>query len=351
MATTQLSNVIDVTVFRDMLAENDPTKTALYRSGIIAAGSLFNDLANSAGRKAELPFWRDLDHKLEPNYSDDSNTRAVPQNIVQDVMETRKAHMNQGWSVMDLTVELQSGQNAMRRIRNRVDAYWTYAWQNRLVAMSLGILNSNIAGNFAAQSPGTAGDMIIDVSTNTLAGVTAANLFSRGAFQNAVFTMGDRSEEISAMVVHSAVMKTMADQDDIDYIVDANGRTRIPIYQGRVVVVDDSCPVIFANGVDATEGFKYVSMLYGRSMFAYGMGSPNVPVEIWRDPQTGNGGGEEQLWTRKTQLLHPFGYTNNNLSATGNAGSQTLSDLRNATNWTRILTRKNVPMSFLVTNG
>lgn len=351
MATVQLSNIIDPIVFQDIQSENDPTLTAFYRSGVIVAGDLFNQLANASGRTAELPFWRDLDHKAEPNYSSDQATRATPKNIVQDEMSTRKAHMNQGWSAMDLAVELQMGQNAMRRIRSRTDAYWTYAWQNRLVACSLGVLNANLAGNFAAQSPGVAGDMVIDVSVNTLAAVTPAALFSRGAFVNAVFTMGDRGEEINAMAVHSVVMKTMVEQDDIVYILDADGRTRIPTYMGRVVIVDDSCPVIFANGADDTEGYKYISILYGRAMFAYGVGSPNVPVEVWRDPQTGDGGGEEQLWLRKTWLIHPFGHTNNNAVASGNSGSQTLADLRDGTNWTRVLTRKNVPMVFLVTNG
>ena len=86
-------------------------------------------------------------------------------------------------------------------------------------------------------------------------------------------------------------------------------------------------------------------------MFAYGEGTPTVPTEVWRNPQTGHGGGEEQLWLRKTWMIHPFGHTNNNAVATGASGNQTLADLRNQSNWTRVLARKNVPMAFLVTNG
>ena len=347
MATIQLSDIIDVTVFEDLQSENDPKLTALYQSGVIASGEMFDALASAAGRSAELPFWRDLDHTSEPNYSSDQATSATPDKVQQDEMKTRKVHVNNGWSAMDLAVELQTGTNAMQHIRDRTAAYWTYYWQDRLVACALGILNANVNGNFATQSPGTAGDMVIDVAIEDGNNAAAANLFSRSAFVNAVFTMGDRGEDIRAICVHSVVMKKMVDQDDIAYILDSAGTTRIPTYMGRTVIVDDSCPTVAGT----TSGFKYVSILFGRAMFAYGEGSPNVPVEVWRDPQTGHGGGEEQLWLRKTWLLHPFGHTNNNAVATGNSGNQTLADLRNQSNWTRVLARKNVPMAFLVTNG
>lgn len=347
MATVQLSDIIDVIVFQDIDSENDPTKTAFYRSGVIAQTDLFNSLASAAGRTAELPFWRDLDHTGEPNYSSDQTSRAVPENVQQDVQITRKAHVNNGWSAMDLAVELGFGKNAMQHIRDRTAQYWTLYWQQRLIACALGVLNANVAGNFAAQSPGIAGDMVIDVAIEDGDAATAPNLFSRSAFVNAIFTMGDRGEEIRAICVHSVVMKEMVNQDQIDYVLDADGRTLIPTYMGRTVITDDSCPVI-AGG---TSGFKYVSILFGRAMFAYGTGSPPVPVEVWRDPQVGDGGGEEQLWQRKTWLIHPFGHTNNNAVATGNSGQQTLADLRDESNWTRVLNRKNVPMSYLVTNG
>ena len=141
MSTVQLSDIIDVTVFEDLVSENDPKLTALYQSGVIASSDLFNSLASAAGRSAELPFWRDLDHSSEPNYSSDQAVDATPDNVQQDVQKTRKVHVNNGWSAMDLAVELQTGTNAMQHIRDRTAAYWTYYWQDRLVACALGILS------------------------------------------------------------------------------------------------------------------------------------------------------------------------------------------------------------------
>ena len=50
MSTVQLSDIIDVTVFEDLVSENDPKLTALYQSGVIASSDLFNSLASAAGR-------------------------------------------------------------------------------------------------------------------------------------------------------------------------------------------------------------------------------------------------------------------------------------------------------------
>lgn len=351
MATVQLADIINVTVFRDLAPENDPTLLALFQSGVIVQSPLLDALASADGKNSELPFWRDIDMTTEPNYSSDQPVDAVPQKVVQDEMRARKAFLNNGWSAMDLATELSFGQDPMRRIRDRTDTYWNRHFQSRLVSTALGVLNSNVTGIFATQSPGVAGDMIINVSQADSTTATAPNLFSQNTFIEGAFTMGDRAEEIRAIAVHSVVLKTMVKQQQIEYLVQADGKTKIPFYMGRIVIVDDSCPKFLATPGDPAKGFKYVSILFGGAAFGYGEGSPAVPVEIVRDARTGHGGGEEQLWTRKTWLIHPFGYNNENAVATGNAGSQKLADLATGTNWRRMLTRKNVPLAFLITNG
>jgi len=51
---------------------------------------------------------------------------------------------------------------------------------------------------------------------------------------------------------------------------------------------------------------------------------------------------------RNTWLLHPFGYRKTGTPA---GQSFTLSELRNATTFSRELERKLIPLAFLVTNG
>lgn len=337
MATTRLSDIIDVTVFRDLPPVNGPEKTAFFQSGIIARNGLLDELASAAGKTAELPFWKDLDSSVEVNYSSDNPaSSATPQKVTQGEQIARKAFVNQGWQVADLASELAMGAKAMDHIRARTDMYFQRQWQRRLIAATNGVLADNVANDSS--------DMVNDVSIEDGDNATAANLFSRTAFTSAAFTSGDHFDDYSAIAVHSVVYKRMVDNDDIDFIPDSQGQLTIPTYLGRRVIVDDGLTVT-AGG---TSGFKYTSVLFGAGAVGYGIGAPDVPVEVDRAPEQGDGGGIETLWVRNTWLLHPFGFQNTGTPA-GN--SFTLAELAAATSWDRVIERKNVPLAYLVTNG
>lgn len=339
MANVQLSDIIDVTVFRDLPAVNSPQKTAFFESGVITSNSLLNELANSAGKTAELPFWKDLDGTSEVNYStDDPTDVAAAGKIVQGEQIARKANVNKGWSTSDLASELAMGARAMDQIRSRTDKYFMRQWQARLIATMTGVKADNVAND--------SGDMVNDISIEAGNSATAANLFSRSAFTGAAFTSGDHFDDYSAMAVHSVVYKRMVDNDDIDFIPDSQGNLTIATFMGRRIIVDDGLQV----EAGSTNGFKYTSILFGDQAVGYGEGSPITPIEVQREADQGNGGGIETLWVRNTWLLHPFGFQNTGTPA-GAGGSFTNAELATATKWDRVVERKNVPVSFLVTNG
>lgn len=345
MAKVRLTDVIDVKVYQDLPAEHNPELTSFFESGVVIRDPLADSLANASGQDAELPYWLDIDPSIEPNYSTDQDGVATPLKVSQDSVRTRKAYLNQGWSAMDLARELQTNTDAMAHIKNRVDKYYTRQWQRRTVATTKGILNANIAGNL---DNGTAGDMVNDISIEDGDASTSANWFSRAAFNTARFTMGDHVDNLAAMLVHSVIAKRMSDNDDIDFIMDSKGEKAIPTFMGHRIIIDDGVPVI-AGG---TTGFRYVTTLYGKAAFAYGSGTPMVPVELDRVPAQGDGGGDETLWVRKTWLIHPAGHDNLNATSSEAGGlSQNLADLALETNWHRKHFRKNVPIAFLITNG
>lgn len=336
MATVQLSDIIDVTVFQDLPAVNSPEKTAFFESGIITRNSLLDSLALQPGKRPELPFWKDLDGASEVNYSTDNPADvATPEKIVQGEQIARKAFVNKGWQASDLATELAMGENAMDRIRSRTDTYFMRQWQRRLVASVNGVLADNVAND--------GGDMVIDVAAEATGSQTVDTRFSRSNFTAAAFTLGDMFDMTGAIAVHSQVYKQMVDQDDIDFIPDSQGRMTIPTYMGKRVIVDDGMPVI----PGATSGFKYVTVLFGEGAFGYGVGSPTVPVEVEREASQGNGGGIETLWVRNTWILHPFGFQSTGTPA---GESFTLAELGQATSFDRVVERKNVPLCFLITN-
>lgn len=345
MASVLLSDAIIPAVYMSYTAIDNPELTAFFQSGVAVRNALLDNAFSGGGTTVHVPFWKDLDPTVEPNYSTDNPADvATPNKIVAGEMLARVANMNQGYSAADLVAEL-AGSNPMQRIRNRFGTYWTRQWQRRLIATVQGVLAKNILTY--------ASDMVQSVALETTVGVTAANLFSRANFTAAAFTMGDHFEAIMAIAVHSVVYKRMVDNDDITFerpsTVDPNipisAGGNVPYFLGKRVVVDDTLPVIAGT----TSGFKYTSVLFGEGVIGYGENNPLVAGEVYRRPDQGNGGGVEQIWERKSMIIQPFGHKFVSGSVAGQ--SPTLAELKLSANWDRVIERKNVPMAFLITNG
>lgn len=340
MATVQLSDIIETTVFQDLPSVNGPEKTAFFESGVVVQTPLFDNIATQPGKLTELPFWKDLDATSAPNLSNDNPaSTATPGKITQGSQAAYKAYLNKGWSASDLASEIAMGARAMNRIRERVDTYWMRQWQRRLISVANGILADNVAND--------GDDMVYDIAANS---ATSSSVFTRSNFTSAAFTMGDAYDKLSAIAVHSVVYKRMVDNNDVDFIPDSMGNLTIPTFLGKRVVVDDGLPVD-ANGSNAA---KYTSIIFGEGAFGYGNGAPVTPVEVEREASQGNGGGIETLWSRKTWILHPFGFkqeTSGSGSTAVPAGdSFSTAELELAATWDRVVERKNVPLAYLVTN-
>lgn len=336
MATTRLSDIIDVIVYQDLPQIDGPEKTAFFDAGLVTRNPLLDSLANGPGKIAELPYWLDLDGSAEVNYSsDDPASSATPQKLSQGEQIARKAFVNQGWSAANLASELAMGGTAMEAIRAKIDRYFARQFQRRLVASVNGVMADNVANN--------AGDMVHDVAAESVATQDATTRFSQDAFIEAAFTMGDMADGVTAIAVHSAVAKQITKLNGAEDVRDSEGNLLYRAYLGRRIIVDDGLPVI-AGG---TDGFKYVSVLFGPGVFGYGVGSPLKPVAIEDDESAGDGAGIETIWQRNTWLLHPFGFQQTG-TPTGN--SFTLAELGAATSWTRVLDRKLTPLSYLITN-
>ena len=338
MATVQLSDVIIPAVYNSYTAVDSPETTAFFQSGVAVTNEALLAAFNNGGNIAILPFWNDLDDTAEPNYSTDNpNDVAVPDAITTGEMITRVADVNKWYSAANLVVDL-AGSDPMARIRNRFGVWWQRQWQHRLLAVCQGLYNNNVANN--------GGDMIEDVSIANGTQAQPANLVSGTAFINALYNLGDRADEIVAIAVHSVIEAQMAKNDMIEFFKPSTDSPVIKTYMSKVVIVDDGMPVWAAPG----GGFKYMSIMFGRGAIGYAEGAPtNLPTEIWSQPLEGNGAGVQSIGERKRWILHPFGFQFTSSAVTGQ--SPTLANLQAAANWNRVVVRKNVPMTFLITNG
>lgn len=350
MATVRLSDAVIPAVYLGYQALNTPELTAFWQAGLVVRNELMDTIARTGGKVATLPFWTDLDSSIEPNMSnDDPADLAVPNKLGSGIMTSRKAFMNQGYSAMDLVSEL-TGSDPMQQIRNRFGTYWARQYQRRLIASLKGLLASNKANN--------GGDMVVDISANT----DATGVFNANSVIDAASTMGDALDAngFAAIAMHSAIRTRAVKNDEIVYIADSQGRLTIATYKGMRVIVDDA---LIYSGTAGTTAAVYMTVLIGTgffgygselgSCFAYGEGVPEVPVEVERTARAGHGGGMETIWERKTVILHPQGF-----SWTDPTGADALtefspknSDLAKAAPWTRVVSRKQAPIAFLLSRA
>lgn len=345
MAITTIGDIVtgNVPVLLSYMTQDPVEKTAFFQSGILAPTPYAAEIARGPSNLANIPFWKAIDSSIEPNYSNDIyQDIATPRNVQTGEMMARVAYLNEGFGQADLTVELTS-QNPLQSVATRLDNLWQRQAQRRLLATSLGIYNDNVAATDAFH---TQNDMVVDVS--------ATSGFDAGAFIDATQTMGDaldgpQGEVLGVIAMHSFVYGQMRKQQLIDFIRDAENNTMFATYQGYRVIRDDSMTVV-GEGADR----KFISIIFGNGAIGYGEGNPTNPLAYEREESRGNGGGVETLWSRKTWLLHPLGYSFTSAVITGN-GSETVArsaswqDLANATNWNRVVERKHVPIAFLVT--
>lgn len=332
----RLSDVFIPSVYGSYTAVNNPESSALIRAGVVTNNDLLNQVARGGGKIITVPFWKDIDPTIEPNYSnDDPADLAVPNKIGSGTFTARTVWMNQGFGEMDLVSEL-AGASPLQHVRNRFGEYWVRQQNRRVIATSVGILADNVAND--------AGDMLVDISA------VGDGKFNSDAFVDAAYTLGDNAEAITAIAIHSSVMARLVKNDDIVSVRDSEGNIVVQTYKGRAVIVDDQLPVS-GSGADRI----YTSILFGAgaigfggvegNVFAAGVGVPKTPAEVSRTAEAGNGGGMESIWERRTWMLHPFGFEW--IEGTLVEMSPTLADLRLAAHWNRVVDRKQVPMAFI----
>lgn len=335
MATTRISDIYEPTVFNQGVDEAATEANVFYQSGVMAREGFFDNLANGPGRITELPFYKPLDD-VEPNYSsDDPAENSTPNKLGGAVQIARKAFMNNSWSAMDLARELAL-KDPLDGITNKIGVYWATQIQKRTVQSLMGVLADNVANDGS--------DMVYSVATDDAGAPTAAEKISGETVLAAKQTMGDAASRLSGIALHSVLYTSLQTQNLIDYERDPETGMLYPTYLGYRVIVDDGMPAV--QGVNR---ITFTAALFGNGALVWGSGLPEMPSEIDREPSSGNGGGQEIIYSRRQDIIHPTGFAFTSNTVTGESPS--LANLALAANWDRVYARKNVPLAFLQVNG
>lgn len=335
MATVQISNIYNPLTFARREQEAQIQLNQFLNSGIVVVDPRVSAQASQGGNIGELPFFKPLGTE-EPNYSTDNPaTTSTPANVTSAKMVWRLAAQNKSWSTMDLARELAL-EDPVGAITNRIGQYWATNNEKRVIQSCLGILASNVANN--------GGDMRVTVATDAAGAITDAERISAELIIDAEQTAGDHQGGFTAIAMHSVVYARLRKQNLIEFVRDADNNTMFATYGGKRVVVDDALPA-----VPGTNRVTYTTILFGAGAFVMGEGRVMVPSEMDRAPATGNGGGQDIIYSRRSDIIHPLGFTFTSASVAGQSATQ--AELATAANWTRVWERKNVPIAFLQTNG
>jgi len=326
-------------------------KAAVWNSGLVYIDpKLVQLVAAGEGRKINRIGWNDIADPLltgnaaqatthNPGYPDDSNTDLIPNANDYYMYDAVRCMVNWSMGQKEILKAVGYLEDPVGALNGRVSGFWARYFDMYTTSMLKGIFLENLAG---------AGDMIIGDGT----AASDENIIIDG-----FGTLGDAAEYGSGiMICHSNVAKVLRKAQLIDTVPSStNPYIFFEYFQGLRMIVSDQVP---------SNGGKAITILAKPGVISFGNSTANIiPSEVWRNPLSGVGSGEEHLITRQNFAAHVDGYTWNDTTVTGSVASGSIpglnsgdalwpcpADMALAVNWTRKLSRKKVPIAFVWTS-
>lgn len=345
-AKTKIADIIEPSVFEGYAIERTAELTSFYNSGIVGREVEFDSLAAGPSRVVDMPFWVDL-----PNNA--SNRRQILSDSAN--IETRKITSSQdkaqihtdanAWS-SNVLAKYLAGSDPMGAIVQLVGEWWAREDEQMLISTIKGVLGS---------LDGESGDPnYLKIASEDSALITESTRLTGSTFIDALQKAGDRKERLTAIAMHSATEASLRKRDLIDFVPDSEGKSMIKVFQGLVVIVDDTLAP--RDGTTTGTNTVYTSVLFGQGAIGRGFASLSTPIE--------GGFGTEgvelarvalasdtQLINRRRHLLHPRGVKWNPDGGGSLAGvSPTNTELETAAKWTRVYEAKNVRLIGILHN-
>jgi len=341
--TVAVADVVVPRIFTPYTQKLTEEKSRIAQSGALVRSAVADGHLAGGGITFDLPAWNDLDNDAD-NVSTDAAGLAAPNKIGSHQQVAVRLSRNQHWRAFDLAQAL-AGSDPLAAIATRVATYWARRVQAVVVATMNGVFKDNGVNDSNDYTVEIVGASFVDGVTN----------FSAEAYIDAASTMGDSTDDLALLLVHSTVYARMQKNNLIDFIPDARGETQIATFLGAQVVIDDGMPsgtgVTRADGSTAGAAGMFESWLFGPGAMQWGVGTPRVATEVDRVPLEGDGGGQELLSSRVEWILHPDGHSYTGTAASGGpSNAETANNLDVATSWNRVWPeRKQVKIARLIT--
>lgn len=319
MASTRISDLFIQDLATSYTAQSSLAKNAFFMSGVAFQDPRVTPLmdATQGGQLISMPYFNALTDGGYNIGNDDPSQKSTPDKIDTGYETAVKTFMNKSYSVMDLAALAISG-DPMVAINAGIQKYWTNVSEARIIAATTGIIADSIANHDS--------DLLYDISLQTGSGKNA--LLNASVMNTAAGYLGESMTDIKVVCVHPAVFTNLRNLNIIATMQEGATRTLFQTYEDYFIIVDKNMPKV---KVDDTH-YAYYTYMYGSNALTYQYGNPGVEYEIDRDPASGNGAGEEILYTRRCDLVLPRGYQT--VAVGGKAGLNEAT-LATAGTWTR----------------
>ncbi|MCL2391991.1 MAG: coat protein [Oscillospiraceae bacterium] len=327
--STFLGFPFDSELFTQMWTEEpDPVLTAMIDSGAMVHDALIQSRIQNDGNLFTIPFYNVLDGDPS-NYDGQTDISVTP--VGAKAQSGVVFGRSKGFVARDFQGEL-SGSDPMTHIGSTVGKYWHKQRQKIMIGISNALFNvpdtTPYSEQFAAEHVMVRSSPIAETTINSLM----------------VQALGDNKTQFSLAVMHSKVAETLEKLQVLEFWKQTldNGVQRpmnIASVNGLTAIIDD--------GVPYTAGGEYTTYIFGNGALRNARGRVDVPSAAQRDEE--KNGGQETLYTRLRETIHPNGFSfivpDDEWSE-----SPTDSQLFNGNNWKVIYDPKAIAIAKLVTN-
>lgn len=324
---TKLTDIITPEIYNTYMQQYTAEKSAFVQSGIAVVDTRVAENITNGGLLVNMPFWNDLSGDDE--VLDDGETELKTGKISASKDMAAVMYRGRAWKVNELAAVI-SGDDPLKALMGRIADYWVRREQNVLIAVLNGLFGKQTYEEVEVSGP------LVDTHLNDISTATGvASKIGGTAILDTKQLLGDASDRVKALAMHSAVFTALQKQQLIEYVSEAtNPNVRIPYYLGyRIAAVDDNIPVE-GTGANAI----YTTFLFGDGALGRNEGNPKAltAYETDREKLKGN----DLIITRRAMTMHPYGVKFTDAQTAGITPSNTeLSDVRN---WSKVYDDKNI---------
>jgi hypothetical protein len=231
--------------FSKYLTEQIFESSAMVQSGLLATDARMN---NVTGVLVELPFFAPLNYNEEVldssnKWGDQGKGVLTWQKQTASTQYGVFTNRTAGFSMDDLS-KVETGEDALGNIASQLSRDMNRKLTAKVISQLTGLFDTALAGHVV--TVGTEADAVDDL--------TEANFLSAGAVTQAKARLGERGNDLTVLVCHSAVAFHMQNLGmltfqnaggSVNYASNGVGvtNTQVGYFAGMQVVIDDQVPV------------------------------------------------------------------------------------------------------------